>query len=188
MIFLKTLLITIVLVVSRGMSSTKLKPSKTITWFRNDLRLHDNVLLQEAKASCSRGNDVLCLYCFDPRHFSTTPFGSIKCDSHRATFLLESVANLRKNLQSINSNLYIAVGKPEDVIPQLISDTPSSEVLMQVESAYEESQVEMAVERRLKSDKHSLRRLSSGASLYHLVMKADFLNLYCIPLSHFNKI
>ena len=173
MIGFRSVLITAVLVVSRGMSSTKLKPSKTIAWFRNDLRLHDNVLLQEAKASCSRGNDILCLYCFDPRHFSITPFGSIKCDSHRANFLLESVANLRKNLQSINSNLYIAVGKPEDVIPQLISDTPSSEVLVQVESAYEESQVEMAVERRLKSDKNSLRRLSSCASLYHLVSKVQ---------------
>ena len=176
MIGFRSVIITAVLVVSRGMSSTKLKPSKTIAWFRNDLRLHDNVLLQEAKASCSRGNDVLCLYCFDPRHFSITPFGSIKCDSHRATFLLESVANLRKNLQSINSNLYVVVGKPEDVIPQLVADTASSEVLVQVESAYEESQVEVAVQRRLKSDKHSLRRLSSGASLYHLVSNATFSN------------
>lgn len=36
---------------------------------------------------------------------------------YRAKFLLESVADLKQRLRDIGSDLFVSVGKPEDVIP-----------------------------------------------------------------------
>lgn len=56
------------------------------------------------------------LYCFDPRHFGTTPYGSKKTGDYRAKFLLESVQDLKQRLISIGSNLLIHMGRPEDAL------------------------------------------------------------------------
>jgi deoxyribodipyrimidine photo-lyase len=37
--------------------------------------------------------------------------------THRAKFLLESVADLKARLRGIGSDLAVAVGRPEEVIP-----------------------------------------------------------------------
>ena len=43
------------------------KQNKTaLVWFRNDLRVHDNVVLQ---AAIENSQNVIALYCFDPRQF-----------------------------------------------------------------------------------------------------------------------
>lgn len=56
------------------------------------------------------------MYCFDPRHFGTTPYGSKKTGDYRAKFLLESVQDLKQNLKSIGSDLLIHMGRPEDAL------------------------------------------------------------------------
>ena len=60
------------------------------------------------------------LYCFDPRHFGTTPYGSKKTGDYRAKFLLESVQDLKQKLLSIGSNLLIHMGSPEDALKRKI--------------------------------------------------------------------
>ena len=65
---------------------------------------------------------ILPLYCFDPRHYKGTHhFNFPKTGNHRVRFILESVQDLRVNLQNKGSNLMIAHGKPEDVITQIYS-------------------------------------------------------------------
>ena len=115
---------------------------KTIAWFRNDLRIQDNILLSEAKECFKKGDEILCLYCFDPSHFSKTPFQSTKSHKYRTRFLIESVMNLRENLKSIQSDLLIAYGKPEDIIPTILQGDQKVRVLVQNEPAYEEKLVE----------------------------------------------
>ena len=93
---------------------------KTLLWFRNDLRLHDNQLLQ----ALGRGG-VLPVYCFDPRQFCCSNWKTLRCRSkktgvHRARFLRESVAGLKRSLREIGSDLLVFYGKPEDVIPSLM--------------------------------------------------------------------
>lgn len=101
-------------------------------WFRQDLRLHDNPALvksiKNANAAPSpEGADIstkgiIPIYCFDPRFVggnTMTPFGSLKCGAMRAKFLLESVTDLRNNLEKKGSGLLVAYGKTEDVISQL---------------------------------------------------------------------
>ncbi len=83
---------------------------KTIlVWFRNDLRVHDNEILFEATRKAEK---VLPVYVFDPYYFKTTTSGSSKTGNIRARFLLESVADLRQNLQKLGGELIVRTGDP----------------------------------------------------------------------------
>jgi deoxyribodipyrimidine photo-lyase len=140
---------------------------RRLVWFRSDLRLLDNPVLASALAlPGARARDLLCLYCFDPRHFAAS--GQCKTAQYRAQFLTESVANLRKNLRALGSDLLVALGKPEDVIPSLrTSDCTQLDVFVQGEVTYEELVVESRVEQRLKAAGARLHRVAGGCSLFH---------------------
>ncbi len=59
---------------------------RTVVWIRNDQRLLDNAVIHEAckiEASSSGGSECVVLYCFDPRHYDTTEFGSKKTAEFR---------------------------------------------------------------------------------------------------------
>jgi len=93
---------------------------RLVVWFRSDLRLHDNPLIAQCLAY-KGDREVVPFYCFDDRVFGpTTPFGSAKTGSYRAKFVLESVADLRNRLRDIGSDLLVGVGKPEELLPQLV--------------------------------------------------------------------
>ncbi|CAM6031365.1 unnamed protein product, partial [Sphagnum compactum] len=151
------------------MSEVILSRRIAIAWFRNDLRIFDNVLLTEANSLCKSGRDILCVYCFDPRHFGATSYSARKCEKFRAQFLLESVQNLRNNLQSIQSDLLVACGKPEDVLTSIVRQYgEDSVVLVQKEHAQEEMLVEKRVASALAALGGSLRLLQTGSTLYHI--------------------
>src|SRR6185312_9021979 len=117
---------------------------KTIlVWFRNDLRIHDNEILLEA---IRKAEKVLPVYCFDPFYFDTTSQGLHKTGNIRVKFLLESVADLRENLQKLGGELIIRVGNPVDVIPQLAQEYLVSEVYHHREVAFEETGISEVVE------------------------------------------
>ena len=112
--------------------------------------------------------ETVCVFCFDPRHFTTSRFGSIKTGIFRSRFLLESVSNLRKNLKSIGQELIVAHEAPEECIPRLLSGTlPGSKVFVQGEVTSEELSVEHLVEERIKAVNGELIRVYGGNSLYH---------------------
>ncbi len=62
---------------------------RVVLWFRNDLRLHDNPIVDRARRCVSSGEckEVLPLYCFDPRMFQASEYGSRKTGAHRTKFL-----------------------------------------------------------------------------------------------------
>ncbi|KAI3841626.1 hypothetical protein MKW92_036998 [Papaver armeniacum] len=63
---------------------------------------------------------VLPVYCIDPRNFGITHyFGFPKTGASRAQFLIECLADLRKNLMKRGLNLVIRHGKPEDILPSI---------------------------------------------------------------------
>lgn len=119
-----------------------------IVWFRNDLRLHDNEALTDA---LKHADEVLPVYIFDPRTWrGTLPHtGLPKIGSHRARFLLESVANLKKNLRKRGADLLIRIGKPEEELADLTAETKASWVFCNRERIDEELQVQNAVEQSL---------------------------------------
>ena len=49
------------------------------------------------------------MYCFDPRHFGTTKFGSSKTGNFRAKFMLESVIDLKKQLRCVYAQQSLSI-------------------------------------------------------------------------------
>ena len=137
---------------------------KTIlVWFRNDLRVHDNEILFEATRKADR---VLPVYIFDPFYFRTTDLGLLKTGNIRTKFLLESVANLRNNLQKLGGDLIVKIGNPAEIIPQLAQQYEVSEVYHHREVAFEETQISEEVESALWKIKLNLKHFI-GHTLYH---------------------
>jgi deoxyribodipyrimidine photo-lyase len=137
---------------------------KTIlVWFRNDLRVHDNEILFEATRKADK---VLPVYIFDPFYFKTTELGLSKTGNIRARFLLESVANLRHNLQSLGGELIVKTGNPAEIIPQLAQQYQVSEVYHHREVAFEETKISEDVEAALWKIKLNLKHFI-GHTLYH---------------------
>lgn len=108
---------------------------RTVVWFRNDLRIKDNPLLhvaataydshlkaqqQQSVTSKTIQSELVCLYCFDPRYFTSTAYSPHKTGLFRTQFLLESVDALRSSLRSIGSDLFVSLDRPENIIPQLL--------------------------------------------------------------------
>lgn len=112
----------------------------SIVWFRNDLRVLDNEALFKAWAS---SEVVLPVYCVDPRLFGITHyFGFPKTGALRAQFLIECLADLRKNLQNHGLNLLIRHGKPEEILPSLAENFGAHTIYAHKETCSEEVNVE----------------------------------------------
>lgn len=110
-----------------------------IVWFRNDLRVHDNPCLTEA---LQKADKVLPVYIFDPRQFEKGKYGFLKTGSFRARFLLQSVQQLRANLQQLGANLMVLVGKPEEELPKLAVQYQAGSIYFSKEATPEEVEVE----------------------------------------------
>jgi deoxyribodipyrimidine photo-lyase len=86
--------------------------STTILWYRRDLRLHDHAALWHAVRDATA---VIPLFILDPAHFANREVGS-----GRVQFLLESLSDLDDALRRCGSRLFLARGRAEDVLPQLV--------------------------------------------------------------------
>ena len=84
-------------------SNNKMK--RIIVWLRNDLRLHDNPVLDWAVKYGGKNKEVLPVYSFDPRYMNikVPKYDTVKCGAIRARFLRESVINMREKLEGIGS-------------------------------------------------------------------------------------
>ena len=141
-----------------------MKQKRAIVWFRSDLRLHDNEAVQEALRSAE---ETLFVYIFDERIFKgKTKFGFPKTGKFRAQFILESVEDLRQNLQKRGADLIIRVGKPEDILFDLARLSRSSWVFCNRERTYEEVKVQDALEQKLWTVGQEMRYVR-GKMLYY---------------------
>lgn len=136
-----------------------------IHWFRNDLRLHDNPALYQA---CQDAQLVLPVYIFDPRFLENLPDINVpKAGGHRMRFLLESLADLRRNLRKKGSELLIRMGEPAQVLADLVSQYQAQTIYAGQEATPEELQLEEQVRQALKPSGATLE-LFWMLSLYHL--------------------
>lgn len=134
-----------------------------IVWFKTDLRLHDNETLVRA---IEQSDEVIPVYCFDEDHFKTTEFGFKKTGNFRAQFLLESLADLDKNLRALNSGLMVVRGKPEIELYKLAQKYKVQKVFCKKEVAFEEKQTQILVEKELWK-LHCQLESYSTSTLYH---------------------
>lgn len=141
-----------------------MKGKRVIVWFRQDLRLTDNEALTHAINS---GEEVYPIYVFDERKFNgKTSFGFSKVGKYRSKFIIESVHDLRNNLQKLGSDLIVKIGKPEEIIFSLARQLKSSWVFCNRERTKEEVEVQDALERNLWSVGQEII-YSRGKMLYY---------------------
>lgn len=138
-------------------------PQKNLVWFRNDLRLHDNEALARALAE---SDETVLLYCFDARQFGVLPSGFAKTGKFRAKFLLESVADLRRSIRERGGELFVRIGKPEEIIPNLAKSLRVSCVYFHQEATDEEQCVESALRKNLNALGVETKECW-GSTLYH---------------------
>ncbi|PIA61347.1 hypothetical protein AQUCO_00300710v1 [Aquilegia coerulea] len=136
----------------------------SIVWFRNDLRVHDNECLTSANNECL---SVLPVYCFDPRDYGKSSSGFDKTGPYRATFLIESVSDLRKNLESRGSNLVIRIGKPENVLVELAKAVGADAIYAHKEVSHGEVKAEEKIEEAMKEEGVEVKYFW-GSTLYHV--------------------
>ena len=135
----------------------------TVVWFKTDLRLNDNETLVKAIA---QSDQIIPVYCIDESHFGKSDFGFQKTGSYRATFLLESIQDLDKNLRALGSGLIIVKGKPEEEIPKIVKQYNANKVVAKREVAFEEKSTEALVQEALFKIKCELETFSTS-TLYH---------------------
>ncbi len=125
------------------------KQNKTaLVWFRNNLRIHDNVVLEQA---LKNDDTVLAVYCFDPRYYAMTEFGFKKTEKYRTNFLIETVTDLKHNLNELGINLLTFYEQPESVIPRLVDEYHIDQLYFQKEWTQEEVSVVENLKERLQS-------------------------------------
>jgi hypothetical protein len=135
-----------------------------IVWFRNDLRVHDNECLNSAN---NDSMSVLPVYCFDPRDYGKSSSGFDKTGPYRANFLIESVSDLRKNLQARGSDLVVRVGRPETVLVELAQAIGADAVYAHREVSHDEVKAEDKIEEVMKDEGVEVKYFW-GSTLYHL--------------------
>ena len=117
--------------------------STAIVWFRKELRIHDNEALVKALKNHDK---IIPFYCFEETEFGTTAFGFEKTGSFRAQFLIESVQNLRENLQKIGSDLVVRKGSTAEQIARVSAEVEVSKIYAYKDIHSEEIAVQHQVE------------------------------------------
>ncbi|MEM6297199.1 MAG: DASH family cryptochrome [Bacteroidota bacterium] len=122
-------------------------PTRSIFWFRNDLRITDNEAFVRATDAAQ---EVIPVFCFDPRWFKKMSLGFPKTDAYRFRFMLESVRDLAEELEGLGGELIIRVGKPEELLPNLAKEYEVESVFASQEITSEETGVERRLAQNLK--------------------------------------
>ncbi|KAE8664896.1 Blue-light photoreceptor PHR2 [Hibiscus syriacus] len=136
----------------------------SIVWFRKDLRVHDNECLNMAN---NESMSVLPVYCFDPNVYGKSSSGFDKTGPLRAAFLIESVSDLRKNLQVRGSDLVVRVGNPESVLVELAKAVGADAIYAHREVSNDEVKAEKRVETAMKEEGVEVKYFW-GSTLFHV--------------------
>ncbi|MEK9771940.1 MAG: DASH family cryptochrome [Opitutae bacterium] len=112
--------------------------------FRNDLRLQDNPTLQIARNECDQ---LFLVYSFEERLWKAQHPKRIS--SHRAKFILESLACLDENIQKRGGELHFLYGNIEIAIPRFMERVGANFCYISQENAWEEKEAEDALSRKV---------------------------------------
>ena len=80
------------------------KKVTSLVWFRNNLRVLDNISLTK---SIEESDKTIGFINIDPNDFKETNFGFKKTEKYRAKFLLETISDLKSQLEILNISLII---------------------------------------------------------------------------------
>lgn len=136
---------------------------KVLYWFRNDLRLHDNEVLQYIS---QYAESWLPVYCLHEKELTENFLGFVKTGKFRLKFLKEALQNLNENLQPYHAEVNIFKGNTIAVLKQLIAENNIDTVCFHEEAASDERQEEN--ELIAYCNLHHIKVVSFwGSTLYH---------------------
>ena len=90
--------------------------SRAIYWFRNDLRIEDNEGLLK---SAIESKEVVPVYILAKNWLTGDHFGIERMGPFRLKFLLQSLKDLKKQLQSVGSDLLFRIGDPIEELNEI---------------------------------------------------------------------
>ena len=140
-----------------------------VLWLRRDLRLHDNPALAAAAAA----DELLAVYCFDPRSYGDRPFGGRdsfryrKTGAHRVRFRREAVADLRERLRDRGGELLVRHERPERALRTVADAVDADTLYYHTRPAPEEMGREEAVREQFRNRPTAMER-HWGHTLYHV--------------------
>ena len=118
-----------------------------LIWFRNDLRASDNSSLVEAM----KGNKVIGFYCFESSFFESDEYGFKRTEKFRAKFLLETVHQLKEELEKLNIPLFVYYGNSANYLPSLIEKHTIDSIFLQREWTRDEKVILDNVKKKVPS-------------------------------------
>ncbi|MFI7585596.1 cryptochrome/photolyase family protein [Spongisporangium articulatum] len=125
--------------------------SRTVLWFRRDLRVQDHPALVRAAAD---GAHVVPLFVLDPALLE--PAGE-----PRRAWLARSLAALDATLQSSGGHLVVRTGKPEDVVPEVAREAGAEQVFVTADAGPYGRARDARVARALEDGGRRLRAVGS---------------------------
>lgn len=91
-----------------------------IVWFRNDLRLDDNLAL---KAAADSQNPIIAIYIREPKSHKTGPLGPAQ-----DWWLHHSLAALAHSLTALGAKLILRSGEPGAILSSIINETKAGTI------------------------------------------------------------
>ena len=102
----------------------------SLVWFRNNLRVEDNRSLTNA---INNSDNIIGFINLDPRNFAITKYGFKKTEKYRAKFLLESITELKSQLDKLNISLIVTHDYLDKSISRIIEQYEVKKVFLQSE-------------------------------------------------------
>lgn len=109
--------------------------SRTLYWFRNDLRLTDNPAFA---CACDESATLLPVHVVSPDETRLTPWGFERWGPHRRRFRDQAAAGLKSALRARHSDLLIVAGDPVKTLSDLVRDVGADRIVCETIAAPQE--------------------------------------------------
>ncbi|HBS07782.1 MAG TPA: deoxyribodipyrimidine photolyase, partial [Microbacterium sp.] len=129
--------------------------SRTIVWFRDDLRIGDNPALHEA---VKRGEPIVAVYILDERSPGIRPLGAAS-----RWWLHHSLTALTRDLNELGITLILRRGAAGDVIRRLVVETDADAIYWNRRYALPERDIDADLKTELRD--RGIEVQSFGANL-----------------------
>ena len=102
----------------------------SLVWFRNNMRVEDNSSLTKA---INNSENVIGFINIDPKNFIYTKYGFKKTEKYRVKFLLETISDLKRQLDKLNISLIITHKDFGQSINEIINQFEVTSIYTQTE-------------------------------------------------------
>ena len=104
--------------------------ANSLVWFRNNMRVEDNSSLTKA---INNSENVIGFINIDPKNFIYTKYGFKKTEKYRVKFLLETISDLKRQLDKLNISLIITHKDFGQSINEIINQFEVTSIYTQTE-------------------------------------------------------